>query len=150
MTQEITPGYTDTCKIIRKLRLSRQSKRGGAKNQTRLSGCNHELPVRPMIRNDQYIHRPSKFFTLSTINAQSIKSKENMIHEMLVSDRIEVCLITETWLRPVIEDDTWVQASSLNTSQIRMSTVNRQNGRKGGLALLYNKEIKSKTQTTRV
>ena len=63
---------------------------------------------------------------------------------MLVSNRIEVCLITETWLRPVIEDDTWVQALSLNTNQFRMNTVNRQNGRGGGLALVYNKEIKVK------
>ena len=39
------------------------------------------------------------------------------MHEMLVSDRIEVCLIRETWLRPNIDDDTWVQASSLNTNQ---------------------------------
>ena len=29
-----------------------------------------------------------------------------MIHEMLLSDRIEVCLITETWLRSDIDNDT--------------------------------------------
>ena len=63
---------------------------------------------------------------------------------MLVSNRIEVCLIVETSLRPVIEDDTWVQASSLITNKFRMSTVNRQNDRGGGLALVYNKEIKVK------
>ena len=92
------------------------------------------LQCKLTIKNDQYIYRPRKYFTLSTINAQLIKSQEIMIHEMLVGDRIDVCLITETWLRPDIDDDTWVQASSLNTNQFRMSTVNRQKGRGGGLA----------------
>ena len=80
------------------------------------------------------------FFTLSTINAQLIKSVENM----LVSDRIEVCLTTETWLRPDIDDDAWLQASSLNTNQFRMSIINRQKGREGRLALVHKKEIKVK------
>ena len=37
-----------------------------------------------------------------------------------------------------------VQASSLNTNEFRMSTVNRQQSRGGGLALIHNKEIKVK------
>ena len=81
---------------------------------------------------------------MSTIKAQLIKAKENIIHEMLVSDIIEACLITETCLRSDINDVTWVCASSLHTNEFRMSTVNRQQGRGGGLALLHNKEIKVK------
>ena len=61
---------------------------------------------------------------------------------MLVSNRNEVCLITETWLRSDINDDTWVLTSSLNTNEFRMSTVNRQQGRGCGVALKHNKEIK--------
>ena len=64
--------------------------------------------VKSTIKNYQNLQKPSKFFTLSTVNAQLIKVKENIIHEMLVSDRIEACLITETWLRSVISGDTWV------------------------------------------
>ena len=86
----------------------------------------------------------ASFFTLSTINVQLIKSKENIIYKMLVSDRIEVCLITETCLTSDNDDDTWVLASSLNTNQFRMTTVNRQKGRGSGLALIHNKEIKVK------
>ena len=95
----------DTYKVIRKLRLNRQGKREGVKNFTRPSSCNQELLVKPP-QKDQYLHKPSKFFNLSTINAQSIKAKENIIHDTLVSHRIEVCLITETWLRSDINDDT--------------------------------------------
>ena len=61
---------------------------------------------------------------------------------MLVCDRIEVCLITETWLRSDVNNDTWVRASSLNTNEFRMNTVNREQGRGGGLLLIHNKEIK--------
>ena len=98
--------HLDACKVIRELRLSRQGKRGGVKNCTRPGGCNQELLVKPTLKNYQYIYRPSKFFTLSTTNAQSIKSIKNIINEMLVSDRIEVHLITETWLRTDIDNDT--------------------------------------------
>ena len=63
---------------------------------------------------------------MSAINAHSIKSKKNIIHEMLVNDRIDVCIITETWLRSDIDDNTWVGASSLKINQFRISTVNRQ------------------------
>ena len=79
-----------------------------------------------MIKNIEYIHKSSKFFALSIINIQLMKAKENIIHEMLVSDTIEVCLITETWLRSDTDGDTWVQAPSLNINQFIMSTVNRQ------------------------
>ena len=81
---------------------------------------------KPTIKIDQYLPKPSKFFTLSTINAQSIKGKENIIHETLVSDRTEVCLITETWLRSNINDDTWIESSPQNTNEFRMRAVNRQ------------------------
>ena len=63
---------------------------------------------------------------------------------MLVSDRIEVCLITETWLRSDINDDTWVWVSSFNTNQFKMSSVNRKQGKTCGFALIHNKEIKVK------
>ena len=65
----------------------------------RPDSCNQELLVKPTFENYQFLHIPSKVFTLSTINAQLIKAKENIIPETLVSDRIEVCLITDTWLR---------------------------------------------------
>ena len=78
------------------------------------------------------------------MNAQLIMAKENIIHEILVSDRIQVCLITETWLRSNISNDTWVWSSSLCTNEFRMSTVNRQQGRGGGLALIHKNEIKVK------
>ena len=81
---------------------------------------------------------------MSTINAQLINAKENIIHGMLVSDRIKVCLITWTWLRSYTDDNTWVWASSLNTNHFRISTVNRQQVRGGGLALIHKKEIKVK------
>ena len=63
---------------------------------------------------------------------------------MLVSDRIEVCLLTETLLRSDINDNTWVWASPLSTTEFRISTLNRQEGKGGGLALIHNKEIKVK------
>ena len=63
---------------------------------------------------------------------------------MLVSDRIEVCLIKETWLRFDINDVTWMWASSLSTNEFRMSTENGQHGRGGGPAPIHNKEIKVK------
>ena len=78
---------------------------------------------------------------MSTINVQLIKAKENIIHETLVSERIEACLITETLLRSDI-NDMWVQTPPLKINKFRMSTVNRQQGGGGGLALIHNKEVK--------
>ena len=59
--------------------------------------------------------------------------------------KLDVLLITETWLQNTIEDDTWLQASEFCQDDHEISNINRQDKRGEGTALLYSPKYKIKT-----
>ena len=48
-----------------------------------------------------------KNIRLGTLNARSIKSKEEFIMENFNECKLNALLITETWPQNAVEDDTW-------------------------------------------
>ena len=59
--------------------------------------------------------------------------------------KLDVLLITETWLQNTVEDDTWLQASKFHKDGHEIPNINRQDKRGWGIALLYSSKYKMKT-----
>ena len=48
----------------------------------------------------------SEQLRVSTVNARSLKHKENLISEEIHNTNSDITIITETWLKNIDEDDT--------------------------------------------
>ena len=59
--------------------------------------------------------------------------------------KLDALLITETWLQNTIKDDTWLQASECHKDGHKISVINRQDKKGGGIAILYSTKYKIKT-----
>ena len=65
-----------------------------------------------------------------------------MLHEYIVNNGIDVCVVSETWLKNNDGDNTWLACSILNRDGNKFSTANRLYGTGGGLALIYINKLK--------
>ena len=74
-----------------------------------------------------------------TLNAQSIKNKDQLIVDYLLNEYIDVAIITETWLKDA--DDMWLQGCELNKNGYKISCSNRKNRQVGGVALVYKDSV---------
>ena len=73
---------------------------------------------------------------LSTINVQSVKNKDMILHQYVCGNKIDLCLLIETWLTDSDIDKVWRSCTSLNNGSLRMDTSHRIGQRGGGLALI--------------
>lgn len=76
-----------------------------------------------------------------TVNCRSVKFKSELIHSLMLEQRIDVAILTETWLQD--SDDLWIKTCDLNTSGLTMMAHNRATGRGGGLAIVTTSRISS-------
>ena len=67
---------------------------------------------------------------IATINARSVKNKDQIILEELTNNDINALLITETWTKDTQEDLAWLNQSILHQGPYEISTHNRP-GEKG-------------------
>ena len=58
-----------------------------------------------------------------------------VIMDYIIENRIEACIVTETWLSD--GDDIWISSSDFTKNNYNIAVSNRQNRRGGGLALIY-------------
>ncbi len=72
------------------------------------------------------------------LNAQSIKSKDVILHQYLLSADIDICVITGTWLKD--SDQVWAEATDLQKDGYRMEMINHPT-HGGGLAIVYKEEF---------
>ena len=134
----------DTCIIIRRLRLnirgnharrkiseSLMTIRQGSINQNNLT------VIEP--KQNCNIHNRVK---AALVNIQSLKSKGNDLITYLSDAKLDLCIMTETWLTE--EDDSWVSCSDLNITNYRLSISNWINRRGGGLALVHKTALPTK------
>ena len=87
--------------------------------------------------NFQEMEQIQKNIKLNTINVQSVKNKDMILYEYIWGNKIDLCLMTETW---VTDSDTykgWKSCTILNNSNLRMDTSNRIGQQVGDLALVY-------------
>ena len=63
---------------------------------------------------------------LSTVNIQSITSKDDDLFEYLLESKTNLCVVRETWLSDENEEDgAWVSCTHLNKAPFKISTSNR-------------------------
>ena len=104
-----------TVKMIRHLRLHRRKlrgKRGGITKpiKDRPNGINKDNITDIHITKNHAIQR-SKHFTTLLINIQSIKCKDNLLLDKLITNKVDMCIVTETWLKE--QDQLWLETNNL-------------------------------------
>ena len=77
---------------------------------------------------------------LALLNAQSIKNKDIDIKEYLLEKKVDIAVITETWIQEMDVDNIWVEGCELNNDNFRVSTSNRTSRKGGGLLLVYKQD----------
>ena len=70
-----------------------------------------------------------------TLNAQSIKNKDQLIVDYLINEHIDVAIITETSLKDT--NDVLLQGCELNKNGYKITCSNRKNMQGGGVVLVY-------------
>ena len=65
-----------------------------------------------------------------------------LLHGRLVNNAIDLCFITETWLRNNDEGRAWLDCSGVNNNWYKAITSSRVDGISGGIALLHKDNIK--------
>ena len=93
--------------------------------------------------SEDTVPKPNMQCKIATINAQSIRNKDTLLTQEIVTNNIDVTLITETWLNNTPQDTAWLHQSDLLQACYAISTQNRPT-RGGGLALLYKQNMKIK------
>ena len=68
---------------------------------------------------------------------QSVKNKDMILHQYICDNKIDLCILTETWLTDSDTDKVWISCTSLNNWSLRIDTSHRIGQQGGGLALVY-------------
>ena len=84
------------------------------------------------------------YLTIATLNARSVKNKDQLLFQELTDNNIDVGLITETWLMDMQEDEAWVNQSALQQNAYKTWLHNRPSDHHGGgLALIHKNQSRS-------
>ena len=82
------------------------------------------------------------YLKIATLNARSVKNKDQLLFQELTDNNIDIGLITETWLKDTQEDEAWVNQSALQQNSYKTWLHNRPNDQHGGgLALIHKNHI---------
>ena len=81
---------------------------------------------------------PRPNIRITTVNARSVRNKDQIIVQEFTNNDIDVTLITETWTKDTPEGQAWLNQSELCQGHYEMSTHNRPGEtRGGGIALIF-------------
>ena len=82
------------------------------------------------------------YLKIATLNARSVKNKDQLLFQELTDNNIDIGLITETCLKDTQEDEAWVNQSALQQNSYKTWLHNRPNDQHGrGLALIHKNHI---------
>ena len=119
----------NTCITVRRLRLNKRGRWAGKKIKehsiTNGQGSTNQNNL--TIIESMHSHNIQNRLKVTLVNIQSIKSICNDLVIYLNDIKLDLCILTETWLRE--EDDSWVSCSDLNIANYRMNVSNRINRR---------------------
>ena len=87
------------------------------------------------------INHPSKSIKLGLINVQSTKNKAFLIHDYIIDNKVNLTVLTKTWLVNINRDSIWIQNTDLNKDHLSMLVHNREDNSGGGLVLIYNNPV---------
>ena len=135
----------ETVKIVRNLRINKKKKRGSKAGRSKMIDEQRTVNLSNLIRiNSDELPRNGanqKTIKLNTINVQSVKNKDIILYEYIWGNKINLCLMTKTWLTDSGTDKGWKSCTVLNNSNVRMDTSNRIGQQGGGLALVYSSSL---------
>ena len=129
-----------TVKIIRRLRLNKQGHRGGKRKKShwRQIGVNDNMlvPV-PITKKIPLRDKKNTHIWISLLNAQSIWDKGRAIVNYLLSNNINMAILTESWLQNTAEDACRLSTSEFCTDLFSGIPSNRQDRIRGGILLVH-------------
>ena len=67
---------------------------------------------------DTRIKRPQRNIRITTLNAQLVKNKDQLIADYILNTKANHTVITETWLKDT--DNTWTEGSDLNQNVLKI------------------------------
>ena len=85
-----------------------------------------------------------------TVNIRSIKDKEDLLRNAINDLKIDMMIVTKTWLHNTHEDTMWVQGNELNKNGLQIYRCNWQNRKGGGIALITSSSFKVNTQNNKL
>ena len=94
------------------------------------------------ITNDGRVRKFTKQLNIGLINSQSIKNKDELIAEYLISNNIDACILTETRLTNSNNDKIWLECSEIGQNGYKINNMNRKDRKGGGLAITYENHLK--------
>ena len=108
------------------------------------NGVNHtNLKLTPFQANDGKIL--ARHVQVGTVNACSLKNKDQIVFQELIRNNLDILIITENWLNDSDEGRAWSQLTELNQEPYKLFTSNRKTGKGGGFAMVCKKNFEVTT-----
>ena len=86
---------------------------------------------------------------LATLNARLVKNKDLIISLELNDHKMDIAVITYTWLKDTLEDKAWTNQSELIQGNYKVKVHNRLGPKKGGGIVLIHKSLPSTSTSER-
>ena len=126
----------DSIRKIKSLGINRRQIRFQRKHhQSPIRGCNYQNLKVCEVKDSYNFHNKNEM-RVTTVNARSLKSKIELIHDLVESKGIDILLVTETWLTDNEQDTIWIASSFMNKSPFRYQQISRSQRKGGGILLL--------------
>ena len=123
---------SQACVTIRKLRINYRPVRQGKKKATRIQVKQNRVNVYnlKLIKTQATFGKNacSKRFSMTLCNVQSLKSKQDILVELLEDNKTDILVCTETWMKS--GDEVWFQTSDLYRAGYRITEARRQGKRR--------------------
>ena len=133
-------------RTICKLRLKNRIRKNGNRKRRKITQDRINMyNLKQIATTDDESDEIVKNIRLSTINARSIKSKENLISNELTNRSIYILIATETWLQDNKQDEAWVSSCKLASSSFQMFTKKQKGPKRRGHCPHYRQKMQSIT-----
>ena len=129
-----------TIRRIRELKIQKRMQQRKRTNQNRQHGIN----VRNLrqIETHNPINEQLKYERIATVNIRSVKHKEDLLRNAINDHKIDITIVTETWLQDTDKDTIWVEGSQFNKDGLQIHTYNQKNKKGGGIAIITTSSFK--------
>ena len=114
-----------TCRNIQQIGLCRRGKREGKRRKMHLDiirpcMANQNNLVRADIEVNIGKYQPDKSLAFSLLNAQSIKNKESTINQQIILNKMDILLVSETWLTSKVTNKIWLESSKSKQGKLQV------------------------------
>ena len=106
-------------KIQKKLQQQRRTNQNNHNRQQGIDTRNLRQIQTHNLKNKQLKHE-----RIAMVNIRSIKNKEYLLWNAINDLKIDITIVTETWLQDTNEDTIWVEGSQFNKEGLQIHTCN--------------------------